>query len=71
MRVPPRLFLLEPGQVVGRSRVFQSKVVEGNLMSLSLKNKCMSKRPMEIPRDATSKRDQNIRQFTWESPVFY
>lgn len=44
------LFLLEPGVMVGTSRIFQSKVVEGHLMSLSLKNKCMGKRPMAIPR---------------------
>ena len=35
--VLPRLFLLEPGLMVGTSRIFQSKVVEGHVMSLSLK----------------------------------
>lgn len=50
MGVLARLFLLEPGLMVGTSRIFQSKVVEGHVMSLSLKNKCTGKRPMAIPR---------------------
>lgn len=41
--------------MVGTSRIFQSKVVEGHLVSLSLKNKCMGKRPMAIPRDHLKK----------------
>lgn len=62
MEVLPRLFLLASGQVVGTSRVFQSSFVEGNLVSLFLKNKCMNKRPMEIP-ETTLKGDRNIRKF--------
>ena len=41
--------------MVGTSRIFQSKLVEGHLMSLSLKNRCMGKRPMAIPRDHLKK----------------
>ena len=47
----PRVFMLGSKQMVEASRVFQSRVAEGNLLSLLLKNKVMNKRSLEIPRD--------------------
>lgn len=57
--------MLGSRQVVESSRVFQSRVVEDNLMSPSLKNKGMNKRSLEMPRDHL-KRELKLKENSYE-----
>lgn len=61
--------MLGSRQVVGTSRVFQSRVVEGDLISYSLKNKGMNKRSLEIPRDHL-KRELRLKDNSYEKVLW-
>lgn len=69
LEVLPWVFMLGSRQVVESSRVFQSRVVEGNLMSLSLKNKGMNKRSLEMPRDHL-KRELKLKENSYEKVLW-